>query len=143
MATGDVRFKVTETGYNELRAKIKNREDLFQPYQGGMKRIGEVGAQSVTAGAPIGPSGRTVNNVRAVASKAKIPRFVRVEETAKSDAGFPYPRTLEFSPFANSRYKKGTNRRRLWMRLAIERVVPAFDQIFEKTADEVERRWAE
>lgn len=149
MASGDVKFKVTYSGYNELRAKLRDHEEwMGPPYRTAMRSISEVGATSVRAAAPIGPGrrayppGQTVANVRPVVSKAKIPRFARVDETARH-GGMAYPRILEFSPYAQSRYKKGTNKHRLWMRNAIQRVVPIFERLLDQAAEGVEKAWAE
>lgn len=143
MASGDVKFTVTYRGVNELRAKLRSSEEwIGAPYRESFQTMGQVGLQSVQAGAPIGTTGRTVNNVVPVVSKARIPRFVRIEERAQNRR-MAYPRVLEFSPYAQNRYKKGRNKHRYWMKKAIERVVPVFEHLLDKAADGVERNWAQ
>jgi hypothetical protein len=143
MASGDVKFAVTYRGYNELRTKLRTSDEwVGEPYRRSFQAMGQIGAESVQAGAPIGSTGRTVNEVRPVVSKAKIPRFVRIEERAMN-RGMAYPRILEFSPWAQNRYRKGRNRHRLWMKKAIQRVVPVYERLLEMAGDAVEQAWAQ
>lgn len=139
---GDIRYVVTERGYDSLHRKVKDHNGLFgPPHTTAMNQIGQVGSTSARAAAPIGSTGKTVARIRPYVAKQPIPNKVRIVESARSRAGFGYPRVLEFSPFAQSRYRKGTNRYRLWMKRAIDRIHPLIDAAFKSAADGVERIW--
>lgn len=144
---GSLKFSVSVAGFKEMDRKLKTAFDdgdslLAEPWRDALDNMGKLGEQSAIAGAPLGPSGRTIARMGYRVQKAAMPRYVVVKTTAKSSRGYPYPRLQEYSPFAQSRYRKGQNRNRNWFFKAIQRIFPTVETRLQQTAREIEAKWA-
>jgi hypothetical protein len=140
-----IRFKLQVEGLQELRQLLRGDELLREPYKDAMNTIADTARAGVRAAAPVGLTGRTREAVRAIVSAARIPLWVRVEDKVlvrtKQGRAVNYPRLLEFSPFAQNRYRKGASRHKGWKKDAITRLEGRINAIFQAARVDVENRW--
>lgn len=146
---GEFRVSVTLSGWRELAEHLKPPEDLYaDPWRQAVEEMAEVGYTAALARAPIGEEprgnyrpGQTALRMQKKMQRRKVPNWAVVKTTANRN-GYPYPRLTNFSPYAQSRYRTGTNVHRYWFTNAIKRVDQALSGILQKAGDEIERRWA-
>jgi hypothetical protein len=138
-----VKFSVEVSGFKQMMKRLKPAEDLYaEPVQGAMNDIADLGEALGIRAAPL-KSGRTIGGFERKVQKKKVPLWAVVKTTAKDKHGFAFTRVVNYSPFAQSRYRKGVNRHRNWFDNAMNQARGAMGKILEKAGDEIERRWTQ
>ena len=136
---GALKVSIALRGFKETARLLKTEELAGPPWRSFMEQIGQLGADSIRAGAPM-RSGLTVNRTGHKVQRTPLPRYT-IMRTAATRKGYPYPRLTTFSPYAQSRYKKGTNPNKGWFERAIDRVEHGIAAFAQRTVDEIARRW--
>lgn len=131
-----INLEVQGIGDLGRKAQQAPEEVIAEPWSEAMESIGALGEAFATRAAPIG-SGRTVALMYHRTQSKPIPLWTRVGTHAKRQSrkyprGYAYPRRLNFDP--NSRYKG-------WFDKAMEATKRAAQQILDKAARKMERRW--
>lgn len=140
MPSNAVKFTVTTHGFREAIRKLDPPSDLYaEPFRDAWNEVAEFGEAAAISAAPMGGGG-TIGAMQKKVSKSKVPLWAVVKTTAKRN-GFAYPRVVNYSPFANSRYRTGTNPHRYWFDNAANRARAIMGRVFDKALDEMAKRW--
>lgn len=142
MAGDAVKFSVETKGFKEALKKLEPPSNIYaEPLRNAWNEIAEFG-ESVGIQAAPQESGRTVGAFQKKVSKQKVPLWAVVKTTAKRN-GFAYPRVVNYSPYAQSRYKKGVNIHRYWFDNAMNRARAIMGRVFERALVEMQTGWEE
>jgi hypothetical protein len=142
MASSAVKFTVTTHGFKEALRKLDPPSQLYaEPLKSAWTDIAEFGESAAISLAPMDRGG-TIAAMQHKVSKSKVPLWAVVKTTAKRN-GFAYPRVTNYSPFAQSRYRKGANPNRYWFDNAMNRARAHMGRIFDRALVEMQTRWEE
>lgn len=135
-----VKFTIETHGFREAIRKLDAPEDLIGTPLGAA--LEEIAAFGEAVGISMAPErgGRTRRAFQKKVSKQKVPLWAVVKTTAKKN-GFAYPRVVNYSPFAQNRYKKGVNVHRYWFDNAMNRARAIMERVLNKAVDEIVDRW--
>ena len=140
MAGSAVKFSVETHGFREALKKLSPPSDLYgEPVRHAWEEIAEFGESAGISAAPF-EGGGTIAGFQKKVSKSKVPLWAVVKTTAKRD-GFAYPRVVNYSPFAQSRYRKGVNVHRYWFDNAMNRARAIMGRVFDRALVEIVTRW--
>lgn len=143
---GALKQNITLQNFRETE-RILHTEALAIPaWPEAVQQVADLGMQAMTAAAPIGKSGGTVNRMVRKVHKQPIPQWAvagtkALRRSPKYPSGYPYPRLTAFSPYAQSRYKRGTNPHRGWFDRALRRIEGAVEGILQRCLDGIARKW--
>lgn len=143
--SGTIRMGIKLTGFRETLRLLKTEELAIPAWPNAMEEVADLGAAALMAHAPI-RTGATVNRVVRRVQKKPIPRWAvaATKATRRSPAhptGYPYPRITAFSPYAQSRYRKGVNRNKGWFDRGLRRIEAGLEMILQRAADAMARKW--
>lgn len=140
MPSSAIKVSVQTKGFKEALRKLDPPSQLYaEPLRHGWTEIAEFGEAAGISAAPQAGGG-TIASFQHKVSKSKIPLWAVVKTTAKRN-GFAYPRVVNYSPFAQSRYKKGTNTHQHWFDNAMNRTRAIMTRVFDRALVEMQTAW--
>lgn len=141
MPNDAIKVSVEVKGFKQMRKLLTPPSNLYgEPVREAMEEIAEFGESAAISLAPRGFSGQTIARMSRKVQRKPVPLWAVVKTTAKRD-GFAYPRVVNYSPYAQSRYRTGVNRNRYWFDNAMNRARSVMGRILEKAGEEMARRW--
>lgn len=141
-----IKYSIQLRGFKETLRLLEKTENIAAPaWPNAMEQIAQLGADAMSAHAPI-RSGLLVARIQHRVQRKPLPRWAvaatkALKRSKAYPSGYPYSRLTAFSPYAQSRYKKGTNPNRGWFDRAIKRVEGGIETILQRAADAIARKW--
>ena len=136
-------FKVTIglTGFRETKALLNTNSLAGTAWRELMEAIGSTGESAIRN---LGPraSGRLVARASHSVQKRPLP-FWTVIRTRARRKNYPYPRLTAFSPYAQSRYRTGTNPNRGWWMRVLGEIDRGVSAAAQRAMDEIARKWGQ
>lgn len=136
---GLFKVTVTLTGFKQTLALLKTEPLAGTAWRELMEAVGSTGESAIRN---LGPrhSGRLTEKTSHSVQKRPLP-FWTVMRTRARRKGYPYPRLTAFSPYAQSRYRKGTNPNRGWWQRVLGEIDRGVSEAMQRAADAIARKW--
>ena len=138
---GAFRVTITLKGFKDTMRLMKTEELAGTAWRELMEAIGSTGESAIRN---LGPrsSGRLVARASHSVQKKLLPLWT-VMRTRARRKNYPYPRLTAFSPYAQSRYRTGTNPNRGWWQRVLGQIDRGVSAAAQRAMDEIQRKWGQ